>query len=140
MAVYCKLIDTFLDQPADHSSLGQIEGLVTVACVLLVLFLLPDYPSTARFLTEDDKKFVEARIRVKGGGYTNERSTKKEVMETIFSPRMMAHYLAYTCDCVPLGSLTFFSPTIVAGLGYTSVQAQLMVIPKDISQVSDVDG
>ncbi|KAK5723584.1 hypothetical protein LTR15_005283 [Elasticomyces elasticus] len=112
-----------------------IEGLVTVACVLLVLFLLPDYPSTARFLTEDDKKFVEARIRVKGGGYTNERSTKKEVMETIFSPRMMAHYLAYTCDCVPLGSLTFFSPTIVAGLGYTSVQAQLMVSPKDISYV-----
>ncbi|KAK3634808.1 hypothetical protein LTR56_015089 [Elasticomyces elasticus] len=110
-----------------------IEGLVTVACVLLVLFLLPDYPSTARFLTEDDKKFVEARIRVKGGGYTNERSTKKEVLETIFSPRMMAHYLAYTCDCVPLGSLTFFSPTIVAGLGYTSVQAQLMASPEDIS-------
>jgi hypothetical protein len=32
-------------------------------------------------------------------------------------------------DCVPLGSLTFFTPTIVSGLGYTSIEAQLMTVP-----------
>ena len=103
-----------------------IEGLLTVTCVLLVLFFLPDYPSTATFLTEDDKKFVQARIAVRGGGFMKQHATKQEVLETCFSPRMMAHYFAYLCDCVPLGSLTFFSPTIVNGLGYTSVEAQLM--------------
>lgn len=103
-----------------------IEGLITVFCTLLTLFFLPDYPSSAKWLTDDDKKFIEARIKVKGGGYTNERSTRREVLETCFSPRMMAHYLAYICDCVPLGSLTFFTPTIVNGLGYSSIRAQLM--------------
>ncbi|KAK3675921.1 hypothetical protein LTR78_004113 [Recurvomyces mirabilis] len=106
-----------------------IEGLLTVLCVILVVCFLPDYPSRAKFLSDDDKKFVEARIRVKGGGYTNERSTRKEILETVFSPRMMAHYLAYMTDCVPLGSLTFFTPTIVSGLGYTSIRAQLMTVP-----------
>lgn len=106
-----------------------IEGLITLVCVIPVLFLLPDYPARAKFLSEDDKKYVQARIAVKGGGYTNERSTRKEILATAFSPRMLAHYLAYACDCVPLGSLTFFTPQIVAGLGYTSITAQLMTVP-----------
>jgi MFS family permease len=106
-----------------------IEGLITVVCVLLVVLFLPDYPSRAKFLSEDDKKFVEDRIKIKGGGYTNAHATKKEIMETAFSPRMLAHYLAYTTDCVPLGSLTFFTPTIVSGLGYMSIRAQLMTVP-----------
>jgi hypothetical protein len=44
-------------------------------------------------------------------------------------PGMMLHYLAYLVNCVPLGSLTFFSPTIVNGLGFDSVKAQLMTVP-----------
>lgn len=103
-----------------------IEGLITVFCTLLTLFFLPDYPSRAKFLTEDDKKFIEARIKIKGGGYTNEHASRREIMETLFSPRMLSHYLAYICNCVPLGSLTFFTPTIVNGLGFSSIEAQLM--------------
>ena len=66
---------------------------------------------------------------MKGGGYTKEHATKKEIMETVASPRMLAHYFAYLVNCIPLGSLTFFSPTIVSGLGFDSVQAQLMTVP-----------
>lgn len=125
-----------------------IEGVITVACVLLVLLSLPDYPARAKFLSEDDKKFVHDRIAVKGGGYTREKSKRSEILSTAFSPRMLAHYLAYvsssslgmtsiqtdkdiaqTTNCVPLGSLTFFTPTIVSGLGYTSITAQLMTVP-----------
>lgn len=32
-------------------------------------------------------------------------------------------------NSVPLGSLTFFTPTIITGLGYTSIKAQLMTVP-----------
>ncbi|KAH9843442.1 MFS transporter [Teratosphaeria destructans] len=104
-------------------------GHLNVMCVVLVLGFLPDYPSRATFLSDDDKKFVEDRIRVKGGGYTNAHATKKEILATAFGPRMIAHYLAYMTNCVPLASLTFFTPTIVSGLGYTSIKAQLMTVP-----------
>lgn len=106
-----------------------IEGLVTIFSVLLVLFFLPDYPSRARFLSPSDKAFVEQRIARQGGGYTSAKATRDEVLETCARPRMLAHYFAYLCNSVPLGSLTFFSPTIVAGLGYTSIEAQLMTVP-----------
>lgn len=44
-------------------------------------------------------------------------------------PGMMAHYFAYLVNCIPLGSLTFFTPTIVTGLGFDSIKAQLMTVP-----------
>ncbi|KJX98790.1 hypothetical protein TI39_contig391g00010 [Zymoseptoria brevis] len=106
-----------------------IEGVLTVICVLPVLFFLPDYPARAKFLNDDDKKYIQDRIAVKGGGYTQKHASRQEVLATAFSPRMMTHYVAYLTDCVPLGSLTFFSPTIVSGLGYTSIRAQLMTVP-----------
>jgi hypothetical protein len=42
---------------------------------------------------------------------------------------MLIHYLAYVADVVPQGSFTFFAPTIVVGLGYESIHAQLMTVP-----------
>jgi hypothetical protein len=42
---------------------------------------------------------------------------------------MLLHYLAYIADVVPQGSFTFFTPTIVTGLGYTSIHAQLLTVP-----------
>jgi hypothetical protein len=106
-----------------------IEGIITVASVALVIFFLPDYPSRARWLSDEDKKYVEDRIHVKGGGYTKDHASKAELLETVCSPRMLGHYFAYLLNCVPLGSLTFFTPTIVTGLGYDSIKAQLMTVP-----------
>ncbi|KAK3710789.1 hypothetical protein LTR37_010013, partial [Vermiconidia calcicola] len=106
-----------------------IEGIVTVACVPLVLWFVPDYPARAKWLSEDDKQYISDRIQVRGGGYTKAHASKKEIMTTVFHPRMVAHYFAYLCDMIPLGSMTFFAPTIVNGLGYDSLQANLMTVP-----------
>lgn len=107
-----------------------IEGIITVICATLVLFFLPDYPARARWLTDDEKDFAETRLRDQAyGGFTKEHATRQQIRETVFSPRMLMHYVAYITDCVPLGSLTFFAPTIVKGLGYTSIHAQLLTVP-----------
>jgi len=106
-----------------------IEGIVTVICVPLFLWSVPDYPARAKWLSEDDKKYIEDRIKVRGGGYTKAHASRKEIMYTLFHPRMVAHYFAYLCDMIPLGSMTFFAPTIVNGLGYDSLQANLMTVP-----------
>ncbi len=64
-----------------------IEGIITVLSVALVVFLLPDYPARAKFLNDDDKKYVQDRIAVKGGGYTKEHASKHELLQTVCSPR-----------------------------------------------------
>ncbi|KPI45351.1 putative transporter [Cyphellophora attinorum] len=106
-----------------------IEGIITVISAVPLWLCLPDYPARAKWLNEDDKRFAEDRLRERGGGYNRDHATRKELIETFGSPRMLAHYLAYVADVVPQGSFTFFTPTIVTGLGYQSVQAQLLTVP-----------
>ncbi|KAH0834606.1 putative MFS transporter [Fonsecaea pedrosoi] len=123
-----------------------IEGIITLVSASF-LFFLPDYPARAKFLNESDKRFAEDRLKERGGGYLRSHASRKEVLETFFSPRMLAHYIAYgtpkptkkadsdamvydqIADVVPQGSFTFFTPTIVSGLGYTSIHAQLLTVP-----------
>lgn len=79
-----------------------IEGIITVIMVIPVLLFLPDYPSRAKWLNNDDKKYIQDRIAVKGGGFTQQKSTKQEIMATAFSPRMLTHYFAYVSLCQSL--------------------------------------
>lgn len=68
-----------------------IEGLITVVTVPVVMRFLPDYPARARWLSDDDKKFIEDRIAVKGGGFTKRHASKREIMATLASPPMLGH-------------------------------------------------
>ncbi|RFU28946.1 hypothetical protein B7463_g7403, partial [Scytalidium lignicola] len=106
-----------------------IEGLVTVLFSVPLLFCLPDYPSRAKWLTGDEKKLCEQRLQEQGAGYTKAHATRREIIETCFSPRMVLHYLTYIFNTVPLASFTFYTATIVTGLGYQSLEAQLLTIP-----------
>ena len=72
-----------------------IEGAVTVLSVLPILFILPDYPARADFLSESDKRFAQDRLKERGGGYNRDHATRNEILATFFSPRMLAHYFAY---------------------------------------------
>ncbi|KIY00065.1 uncharacterized protein Z520_03750 [Fonsecaea multimorphosa CBS 102226] len=106
-----------------------IEGIVTVLCALLLIFFLPDYPSRAKWLTQEEKQLFERRLQQQGAGYTKAHATRKEIIETCFSPRMLLHYLIYVINTIPLASFTFYTATIVTGLGYKSLEAQLLTIP-----------
>lgn len=46
-----------------------------------------------------------------------------------FLPRLWGHYLIYFGVSVPFSSLSLFTPSITAGLGYQDLHAQLMTVP-----------
>lgn len=72
-----------------------IEGVITVLLSFVLVFCLPDYPSKSRWLAENEKKAWEERLRVQGAGYSRAHATRKEILATCFSPRMLTHYLIY---------------------------------------------
>lgn len=126
-----------------------IEGIITVLFSLVLVYWLPDYPSRAKWLTEDEKAEWDARLREQGGGYSTAKSTRKELMDACFSPRMLTHYIIYVSfpssrhpnrsqlqltlaqllNGIPLASGTCYTATIVTSLGYQSIEAQLLTIP-----------
>lgn len=72
-----------------------IEGIITMMSVLPTLFILPDYPARAGFLSDADKKLAVDRLKDRGGGYQTEHASREEILQTFFAPRMIAHYFAY---------------------------------------------
>ncbi|KAI0482072.1 MFS transporter [Xylariaceae sp. FL0804] len=107
-----------------------VEGAVSMLSVLPALLVLPDYPAVAgRWLSAADRRLAEERVVARGGGHSREHASRRETLETFFGPRMLAHYLAYVANVVTQGSFTFFTPTIVTGLGYQSIEAQLLTVP-----------
>ncbi|KEF52328.1 uncharacterized protein A1O9_11568 [Exophiala aquamarina CBS 119918] len=105
-----------------------IEGVLTIICTVLLVCFLPDYPHDVQWLSDDEKTFAVARLQVQDGGYTKERASRREIIDTCIGPRMLAHYLTYFTNVVIVSSLVYFCPTIVAGLGYSSITAQLMTV------------
>ncbi|KAF7369772.1 MFS domain-containing protein [Mycena venus] len=106
-----------------------LEGLPSCLSSVLVFFILPDYPETARWLTEEEKKLVVHRLRDQGSKGSSTPMTWREAKETLMDWRLYAHYAIYFGVSPSFSSLSLFTPSIVAGLGFKSLKANLMTVP-----------
>ena len=57
-----------------------------------------------------------------------------DAKEVLTDWRLYLHYVVYFSKSCPFSSLSLFAPSIVKGLGYSSLQAQLMTVPPCESQ------
>lgn len=55
--------------------------------------------------------------------------TWKDAKETLLDWRLYLHYLVFISISVPFSSISLFTPTIVTGLGYEGLKAQLFTVP-----------
>ncbi|CAO2647538.1 Nn.00g084600.m01.CDS01 [Neocucurbitaria sp. VM-36] len=110
-----------------------IEGVATIVWAIASAFILLDFPANTARLTERERAIAIARLR-EGGVQTHvtgeERIGKlKSFRLAIFDWRTIGFILGYMV-IVGSSTLSYFYPTLVNGLGYTStVQAQYMTVP-----------
>jgi hypothetical protein len=105
-----------------------IEGAPSCACAILVFFFFPDFPETASWLSKEERFLATERIKgVASLGHA--KITWAEAKRTLTDWRLYLHYLVYISISVPFSSISLFSPTIVSGLGYEGLQAQLFTVP-----------
>ncbi|KAJ4377726.1 hypothetical protein N0V83_000555 [Neocucurbitaria cava] len=110
-----------------------IEGGATIIWAIASSFILLDFPANTARLTERERAIAIARLR-EGGVQTHatgeERMGKwRSFRLAIFDWRTIGFVLGYMV-IVGSSTLSYFYPTLVNGLGYTStVQAQYMTVP-----------
>ncbi|KAK7446647.1 hypothetical protein VKT23_014341 [Stygiomarasmius scandens] len=105
-----------------------LEGIPSCALAFAVFFFFPDYPETAKWLSDEERELAIERIKgVASLGH--EKITWAEAKDTLMDWRLYLHYLVYICISVPFSSISLFAPTIVSGLGYTGLTAQLFTVP-----------
>lgn len=106
-----------------------IEGIITVSLVPVIFFAFPKDPRTAWFLNEEERGVVKLRYELNPHLSVEDEFSWAKVLSAFKDPKMYLHaVLEFSVD-LSLFSFTTFLPTIIKGLGYTSVHAQLLTVP-----------
>jgi hypothetical protein len=105
------------------------EGLLTVVIALCSYFTIHNYPATAKFITEPERAFIHARLKGDNDATNTEPFIWHNVLSALKDPKCYLYGLAFHTLSLPLYTLSLFLPTIIAALGYTAAQAQLLTVP-----------
>ncbi|KAI6109500.1 major facilitator superfamily domain-containing protein [Pisolithus sp. B1] len=109
-----------------------LEGSFTVIFGIFSFLVLPRSPETAHFLSPQERCYVVSKLKSSKAISEDERTdgfSWIEVLRAIRSPQVFMLCIVVFFGGTLLFGLAFFEPTIVAGLGYTGNQAQLMSVP-----------
>lgn len=106
-----------------------IEGAPSCLSAILVWFVLPDYPETASWLSDEERSLAVRRLSVEGSKGYSDTMTWEDAKSTLLDGRLYLHYIVYFGISVPFSSLSLFTPSITAGLGFADLRAQLMSVP-----------
>lgn len=106
-----------------------VEGIMTVLLVPAFFWVFPKEPTTAWFLTEEEKRLMLARYEADPSWGHDEEFSIKECIKAFKDPKWYAFSAYQFCVDITLYGFTTFLPAIVRGLGYQSIHANLMTAP-----------
>ncbi|KAF5385636.1 hypothetical protein D9757_005518 [Collybiopsis confluens] len=106
-----------------------LEGLLTILVSLLAYFIVPSWSYKAKFLTESERKRLLFRLENESDPAHREPFQWKYVKSAFTDRFVWAYAMLFHGYAFVLYSLSLFLPTIIAGLGFQSWQAQLMTVP-----------
>lgn len=109
-----------------------VEGAVTVAAALAMPFLIVDTPERANWLSDDEKRFIDLRLRMSGVRTQTEEGDKfswKLLLKTMFDWKIWMGIILAWANSVPNSAFKFTMPQIIKQLGFTAAKAQLLTIP-----------
>jgi hypothetical protein len=117
-----------------------LEGILTVVLSIFAYFFIYDFPSTAKFLTPEERAFIAYRLRYDGNDDTSSSTPSRRIAQhdeqewrfvrAAFGDwQIWINILVYWGYVMPLYGLSLFLPSIIKELGYTKTSAQLLTVP-----------
>ncbi|KAH8892590.1 MFS general substrate transporter [Thozetella sp. PMI_491] len=108
-----------------------VEGVATCGMALIAPFFLLDYPATSKKLTPEERIMASARLLddgVTAPGHEDRIGHMRAFTSAVLNWRVWLLAIAYMTIIASL-SLSYFYPTLINALGYTSTTAQFMTAP-----------
>ncbi|KAG0691430.1 hypothetical protein C6P40_000047 [Pichia californica] len=112
-----------------YKVLFLIVGLMTIFNGLLILIIMPNTPTEARWLTEREKEIVIERIRHNNQGFGNKKFKINQAKEVIKDPRTYIYFLLSLSVAIPNGGVSSFGTLILKSFGYSTLKSLLMKMP-----------
>ncbi|ESK95026.1 mfs transporter [Moniliophthora roreri MCA 2997] len=115
-----------------------LEGLLTVVVAFSAYFLVPTWSYKAKFLTEPERERLLMRLRADSDAANKEEFDWLFVKQAVKDHLVWGYAFLFHGFAFVLYSLSLFMPTIIAGLGFESWQAQLMTVPPNTLAVISI--
>ncbi|KAJ7282799.1 MFS general substrate transporter [Mycena rebaudengoi] len=126
-------------------------GLITVAFSVVVFLVLPNSPTTARFLTHEEKIIAVERLRANNTGTETKTWKWPQVRECVLDPKTWAWFsmlflISYVAlpfcrqqsdlrSVFPAAAFPPFGPLIVKSFGYNQLNTILLQMPFGAVQI-----
>ncbi|KAI8804303.1 major facilitator superfamily domain-containing protein [Cladochytrium replicatum] len=123
-------IQTSLTSGPFHSwsYLMFIEGGFTIAWSILSFVITPDVPERAKFLSASEKIIVVNRLKA-DRSQTSLGFNRQQFVEALQDYKTWMMALIYFCWQTVNASFSTFGPSIIKGLGFSALNAQLLSSP-----------
>jgi len=106
-----------------------IFGSISTAWGIVSLLVLPDLPSTAKFLTPRERLIAVNRVASNRQGVKNHHFSKRQAWQTVRDPKTWILFVMATGAQIPNSALTSFASIIVKSFGFDVLGTQYMQIP-----------
>jgi len=107
-----------------------LEGILTFVIGVIFLFTFPTFPEEAKWLTEDERAYIKARLEADQGRNAAERKiTFRDVITVMKDYKIWLGGFMYFGMIVPAYGYAYFSPTIISSFHYDPIQTQLRSVP-----------
>ncbi|KAK3051090.1 hypothetical protein LTR09_007840 [Extremus antarcticus] len=106
-----------------------IFGSLSIIAGVWTVLILPDSPSTAKFLTEAEKVVAVERVAENRQGVKNRTFKKAQAWQVLYDPKTWILFVMATAAQVPNSALTSFASIIVGSFGFDTLGTQYLQIP-----------
>ncbi|KAL7818315.1 MFS general substrate transporter [Trichoderma gracile] len=106
-----------------------IEGICSFVIAPIIWFGLPNDPSNAYFLTEEEKAMMKVREAQRAQYMGSEEFSWEEIWISLKDPKLYLSGCIQFCQDILLYGFSTFLPSIIVSMGYTSIEAQYLSIP-----------
>ncbi|PSS32120.1 hypothetical protein PHLCEN_2v2116 [Hermanssonia centrifuga] len=110
-------------------------GLLTLVLSPLVWFILPDSPTTARFLNHQEKVIAVERLRANNMGTETKVWKWDHVWDLLRDAKTYCWFAMLFLCALPSGGISSFGPLIIKGFGFNQFDTLLFNIPFAALQV-----
>ncbi|KAJ3721461.1 MFS general substrate transporter [Lentinula raphanica] len=114
-----------------------ITGTITFINGVCFFFLFPDSPTTAWFLTPEERALAVARIKENQTGVENKHFKKEQMIEALLDPKTWMFALFAAFENVP-NSLNNQRSLIVSSFGFTNLQTTLLGCVDGVIEITTI--
>ncbi|KAH9029003.1 MFS general substrate transporter [Lactarius pseudohatsudake] len=107
-----------------------LEGIATVVVGIIAFFVMVDFPSTAKFLTPEERAYVIWKKKYDNSSVGEEEHFSMRHISAAFTDwQVWLHILVYMSIVGPLYGISLFLPSIIHTFGFSTAVSQLLTVP-----------